>query len=423
MSIRRDASTSVAAVLALLPGFVFPFVAAWSLGPASSDRLLLAVSVAITVTGVIGSAVEANTVSEVGRAIAAGTAPGRIALIRYRTRVLRFAVVLTVLAGSLLLGLYALSAPHPSAFLALATPVLFVPLFGALASVRSGELIAYGRVGPAIWLQSLRMLAPLIVVLVWRSAPLSAVVAGYVAGELIRCLALSALTARMERPDDVTPLGTRGLVWQSASSMTAQGGPVTDRVFLAGAPTGSLSAYEMADKLFFAATQFLNLGFLVRRLAGWSGLAVRPAAEGRALLTRDLRALGLVCAVAVPLLAGGALVCARLLPIPQVWGQGFTWAAIVSVSLPLLLTGVAGGRLLIIARKQHLLIRLSASAVTANALLDWLFFVWWGPIGIPIATVGVRAVSAVLYVVVLRSVLPGFLGSELAVKKEAMSSR
>ena len=78
-------------------------------------------------------------------------------------------------------------------------------------------------------------------------------------------------------------LPTRGLPWQSASALTAQGGPVTDRMFLTAAPAGSLSAYEMADKLFFAATQFLNLGFLVRRLSGWSRLPFvepsgRPAA-------------------------------------------------------------------------------------------------------------------------------------------------
>lgn len=412
----RDGATSVAAVFALLPGFAFPFVASWSIGPTASDRLLLAVSVAITLIGVVGSAIEANTVSEVGRASAAGAAPGRAALRPYERRVLRFAGLVTLLVGGGLIALYSVGVGERRSFVLLAALVLVVPLLGALASVRSGELIAHGVVTPTILLQSSRMLVPLVVVLAWRGAPLAAVAAGYVLGEAVRLTALSAAVRRRRRHEDVTgqpDLPTRGLIWQAASSLTAQGGPVTDRVFLAGAPTGSLSSYEMADKLFFAATQFLNLGFLVRRLAGWSRLPFVPVAEGRALLRRDLRALALVSGAVALLVLGGALTATTLTFLPATWRQAFGWAAILSLSVPMVVAGLCGGRLLIIARRQQLLIRLSAVSVTANALLDWLFFELLGAVGIPLATVAVRTVSALLYLVVVRRALAGFVGSEL----------
>jgi Na+-driven multidrug efflux pump len=89
------------------------------------------------------------------------------------------------------------------------------------------------------------------------------------------------------------------------------------------------------------------------------------------------------------------------------------WAAILAPSLPMLVIGMCGGRLLIIARRQYLLIRLSATSVAANALLDWVFFGILGPVGIPVATVLVRTLSAVLYLIVVRRAIRGFIGSEL----------
>ena len=189
---------------------------------------------------------------------------------------------------------------------------------------------------------------------------------------------------------------------------------MTDRVFLAGAPAGSLTAYEMADKLFFAATQFLNLGFLVRRMSGWSRLPSVPVAEGRLRLRRDLTVLVGVAGVTALLVLGGALVASRLTFLPSAWHQGLVWAAILSVSLPMIMVSMCGGRLLIIGRRQHLLIRLSAISVAANAVLDWIFFGIFGPVGIPVATVLVRTLSAVLYLIVVRRAIQGIIGSELA---------
>jgi len=410
---RSDLLTSAVAALVLFPGFAFSFVLTWLVGTARSDELLLAASVSLTLTNIVGNAIEANSVAEMGRLIGRGTPPGRAVLRSYTRRILLFALASCVAVGGPLTVVYALRRPDPVSFAGLAAVMLLMALVGGVASAFSGLNIAHGKVTLPISLQSLRTIVPIVLVLAWPTAPLVVYAAGFVLGELVRLTILYRSARRLPTSTETAELPTRGLVWQSASALTAQSGPVTDRIFLARSPVGSLSAYEMADKLFFAAAQVVNLGLVVRRLSRWARLPSYEPAAGRAMIRKDFTILFAVN-VGVGLLGSGFCLLASTFEfLPHPWIQGLQWGAILFLSMPFSLCISCGGRMLIIARRQRLLMWFAATFAVLNALADWLFFVLVGPIGIPIATALVRLVSAVLYLIVVTRLLPSLIGSDL----------
>lgn len=410
---RSDLLTTGVAGLVLFPGFAFSFVLSWLVGTARSDELLLAASVSLTLTNIVGNAIEANSVAEMGRLIGRGTPPGRAVLRSYARRILLFALASCVAVGVPLTIVYAVRRTDPLEFAGLAGVMLLMALVGGVSSAFSGLLIAHGKVTLPISLQSLRTVVPIVLVLAWPTAPLHVYAAGFVAGELARLAVLYRASRRLPTSEEAAELPTRGLVWQSVSALTAQSGPVTDRIFLARSPIGSLSAYEMADKLFFAAAQVVNLGLVVRRLSRWARLPSSEPAPGRAMLRKDFGMLLAVNAVVAVVGSGVCLLASTFDLLPAPWLQGLQWGAILFLSMPMSLCISCGGRLLIIARRQRLLVWFAGTFAVLNALADWLFFVLLGPIGIPVATVLVRLVSAVLYLIVVTRLLPAIIGSDL----------
>jgi Na+-driven multidrug efflux pump len=99
--------------------------------------------------------------------------------------------------------------------------------------------------------------------------------------------------------------------------------------------------------------------------------------------------------------------------LPQDWTQGFWWAAVVMVSVPAHAFNVVGTRLLVVARKQHYMVGIAVTTAVLNAVLDTGLYFWLGPIGIVVATVGVRWAMAGVYLVLLRRVVPQTIGQEL----------
>jgi Na+-driven multidrug efflux pump len=115
------------------------------------------------------------------------------------------------------------------------------------------------------------------------------------------------------------------------------------------------------------------------------------------------------------LTAGGALVClAGLVPglLPASWGQGFLWGAIVMLSLPAHVFNVVGTRLLVVARRQRWMLAIAIATAVLNAVLDVVFFVLLGPVGIVVATVLLRWTMAGVYLVLLRTAVPQTIGRE-----------
>ena len=109
------------------------------------------------------------------------------------------------------------------------------------------------------------------------------------------------------------------------SSGVTQLGPAVDRLYLSSAGAGSISSYEMSDRLMYAASQLYTMTFIYRRVAIWAQLPTMDAERARRLLRGDARSLG---GLALLLTAGGAGACLAALVsglLPADWHTGFWW--------------------------------------------------------------------------------------------------
>lgn len=404
-----DAHTIVATFVALIPGFVFPFLLTLRSSPQESDSLLLAMSIMTTLSSVMGSAIELNTVSEFGRLLTSDSQPGPPAMRRYAVRIQRFGFGAVVVVGTLLTGVYSFSVSEWTVgFVVLCATMLIAPIASIYSSLNAGMLVGAGRAVAPIASQAFRPAIPIILLVAVPSASLLVFALGFGFGEIARWVVLSHLrrkTLATREADDSAQLETRGMLWQAMSSSVGQGGPSIERVLLASAPSGSVSAYELANKMLFAVVQFLNYGFLLRRVGRWSRIPGVTRSESRRILRRDLIVLVGV-ATMFALLGILALFLLSLLPLPEIWLRSSYWAMLLLLTAPLSMWISASSRLMIIARKQHYLLWFSLLTVASTLVFGILLFNVLGAFGVVVGTVCARLLSAVGYAVALRYVVP-----------------
>jgi hypothetical protein len=416
LSGRSSLASAAAAIIGSLPGFTLPFVAALVLPAGESDLLLLALSVGITPAIVVSSAVELTTVAEFGRLLGQGREPLPAALRAFHVRIIRFGAVLTALVVPALVVAYASRSPDRPTFLLLACAVAATPVVAAMASTFSGECVARGAPVVPIAVQAMRSLVPAMVLLLWPGAALVVFAVMLPVGEGARALVLAVACRRLRRRHAGEQLGELtpyGLVAQSVASGVTQLGPAVDRVFLSSATEGDISSYEMSDRLMYAASQFFTMTFIFRRVADWAQLPAIAAERARRMLRGDARTLG---GLAIVLTVGSVVVCLAALVsglLPSDWRTGFVWGSLVMLSLPAHLFNVVGTRLLVIGRKQHMMLWIATATAIVNAVLDGLFYFLFGSIGIIVSTVVVRWTMAGVYLYLLRSVVPATIGREV----------
>jgi hypothetical protein len=414
---RASLASATAAIVGSLPGFTLPFVAALVLPAQDSDVLLLALSVGITPSIIVGAAVELTTVAGYGRLLGRDQGPTREALRAFHRRVARFGLLLTVVVVPALVLAYAAGLPDRAEFLTLVCGVAAAPVVAALASVLSGECIARGAPVVPIAVQAMRSLLPAVVLLVWPAGPLLLFAALLPAGEAVRALVLRAACRRLRARQAGPPTGeltAYGLAAQAVSSGVTQLGPAVDRLYLSSAGAGAISSYEMSDRLMYAASQLYTMTFIYRRIAMWAQLPTMDPERARRLLRGDARSLG---GLALLLTAVGAGACLAALTsglLPADWHTGFWWGSLVMLSLPAHLFNVVGTRLLVIGRKQHLMLWIAGATAILNAVLDAVLYLLLGPVGIVVSTVAVRWIMAGVYLYLLRTVVPATVGRELA---------
>ena len=128
------------------------------------------------------------------------TEPSRAAVRAYRWRVVRFALVLTLLVTPVLAISYGSRSPERGEFLALVAVVALSPVLSAVASMLSGECVARGAPVVPVAVQAMRSFVPAVLLLAWPSAPLWLVAAALPAGELIRGAILLASCRRLRSP-------------------------------------------------------------------------------------------------------------------------------------------------------------------------------------------------------------------------------
>jgi Na+-driven multidrug efflux pump len=413
----KDFSSATAAILGALPGFTLPFVAAVSVSPRESDALLLAVSIAVTVSVIAGTPIELTTIAEYGRILGRDRNPAADALRSFRRRVLLFGGLLTAVVVPLMGLAYSIGTDR-SNFLLLVCAVSVTPLLAAVSSLLSGECIARGCSVVPIAVQSMRSLFPALFLVAWPGTSLILIAAMLPAGEAARAVILSAtlrrLRAQQAEAEATGDLAAHGLVALTLASGVGQLNAVVDRLFLASAGTGYISSYEISERLLFAAAQFITVAFVFRRSAAWARLPAMRLEEAKRLLRRDGRTLAVVTALLTVVGTTGCLAALVSGFVPSSWSLGVLWAAIVILSLPAYVFGVVGVRMLVMARKQRITLVINISGLALNAVLDAVFFVLTGPGGVIVVTVVLRWIKAGIYLAVLRRTLPRVIGEDLA---------
>jgi O-antigen/teichoic acid export membrane protein len=414
---RKDLSSAIAAIIGSLPGFTLPFAAAFVLSPHESDVLLLAVSIAVAVTVVVSSAVELTTIAEYGRLLGKNRNPAADAFRSFRRRVLMFSGLVTIVVVPTLALAYSMGIDDRRDLVALVCAVAATPVVAAMSSLLSGECVARGNSIVPIAVQAMRSLLPVVLLLAWTDAPLVVVAVMLPVGEAVRT-AMLGMTVRRLRTQQADTAATgeltpHGLVAHALSSGTAQLGPTVDRLFLSSAGAGYISSYEMADRLMYAAAQFLSMTFIFRRVAAWSRLPTMGSEESKALLRRDALTLGAATTAVTTMGLGTCILALVSGLLPADWSLGFGWGAIVMLSVPAYVFAVVSTRLLVVARKQHYMLAITIVAAALNAVLDAAFFAIFGPVGIIVVTVVLRWALAILYLAVLRRVVPRTIGEAL----------
>ena len=242
---KKDLSSATAAILGSLPGFTLPFVAALVLAPGDSDLLLLALSVGITQCRSSSSAaVELTTIAEYGRVLGRDQNPARDSLRVFRRRVLRFALLLTVLVVPALGRGLRGAAPRTAASSSCSSAAVAADSRSSprWAAVLSGECIARGGPVVPIAVQSMRSLLPAVLLLAWPDAPLvldrgDAAGRGGGPGGASWLWPLDGC-ARGRPARRAGELVADGLVAQALSSGVTQLGPAVDRLYLSSPGAG-----------------------------------------------------------------------------------------------------------------------------------------------------------------------------------------
>ena len=195
---KKDLASATAAILGSLPGFTLPFVAALVLAPGDSDLLLLALSVGITQAIIVSAAVELTTIAEYGRVLGRRQNPAGDSLRVFRRRVLRFALLLTVIVMPALGAAYAVGSADGGEFIVLVSArSRSLPIAAARRACSPGS--ASRAAGPWCRSRSSRCARcyPPCSSLAWPDAPLVLIAAMLPAGEAVRACVLAVAVRRL----------------------------------------------------------------------------------------------------------------------------------------------------------------------------------------------------------------------------------
>lgn len=391
--VHKHLRTAFAVGVGLSPGILLPFVVALQLGKSESDTVLLALSFALTLTNIVVASTEASSVATVGQELRLQRSLGVARMRRFVTTNLIRSVPATILGMGFLVAIFAVRVPDP-AELALAGGILLLgPIIGSISAVFSGGLIAQTMTFVPIATQGLRSVLPLLALLVWPAGvSLVLLCILFVAGECIRFACLWGSWSRNRRShlvetETAEKLETRGLWWQFSSTSLTQTNPLVDKFFLAGEAQGSITAYELADKVSFAVYQVAYNFGLLQRLGGWStGTGLESVQRFR----RDLVKLMLGTLALAAVGAVGLTAVLLLGWLPEAWILGAQWSMIALFAMPFAIGVTCCIRFIVISGAQRWLLPVTGSGVLVNAAFNLALLSWFGPIGIVLASIPTR---------------------------------
>lgn len=407
----RTLRTALAMACGLAPGVLLPFAIALTMTVGNSDITVLVCSLSVVLMNVIVASVESASIAVLGatgakrpanqtasavaqplaeRAPSARHALSRRGLLRFTLRNVLLAAPAVLIASAILVSVFWGSVTEQTEFAIGVSVLALVSIIGSASAVFAGGLIAEGRTFVPIFSQGFRSLFPIAGLLLSSEATLLLVALLAVCGELCRMLALAALSFRSE-PGllrlDTEPPRPAGLYWQFASTSFTQANPVIDKYVLGAADPGSLTAYELADKVSFATFQAAYNFGLLQRIGSW---AQGQGLERRRRFRSDVLRL-MLATLALALITASILALLLVVEVlPRQWQLGAQWAILACFAMPLAIGVTASMRYLVMLRLARWLLPISVFGVLVNAVLDLVFFLAIGPIGVVLASIPAR---------------------------------
>jgi O-antigen/teichoic acid export membrane protein len=368
------------------PGFLVPFVAHKALYLEVADRFLLVLSAAVTTSAVISQTLESIWSASAVRDGNAGALSRRVVGDGMVQASLYGALITLALLPAIIFtyahGNFELSDLAPLALLMMPYPIL-----AAASSVLGGLAIALGGLRANLLSQSLRSLGILCFLgfgvqgQVWLAAIALSV------GEAARLFVLTAIVGRKLSPHSAetsTPLPHwRELMSVGTALLIVAVVPVIDRAFLVSFQSGTITDFEMADRIFFAANQVLVTTLVLARVSAWRLNSLSGLPFVRAEIVRVIR-------ISAGLTAAGIVVLLMLLSFvgesPITSTRAIAWAAVLCLGLPFAVALVMVSRLATVERFSGLLPMLSVCSVTMNLIGNWIGSHALGPVGVVLAT-------------------------------------
>lgn len=401
--LRSRGSVLLAMLLAYIPGFALPFAVAAVAAGYRSDALLLATSTAVTVSSAVSLPYEAAWASTAADARARSGSLSLNAMRHGLWQSLLISVLVTAVLMPAFSVTYFLSDQIDRGELLVSLVcTLLLPIAAGVGGLSSGILNAYGRVPTNLVLQGIRgMLALASVAFVVAGAPIWIIAIAFSVGESLRAVLATVLARRCLDPSRAVQAEapTIRAVLQHVGGLSVLGlWPIIARAFFAAAPAGTVTRFEMADRIFFAATQVCNNLLVFPRVAVVAE-RMRRLTLGEVTAAELRVVLGASAALAV-LLSGLMLVLYPYLPASL--QDAVPWAIALLASLPAGIGGTVASRLAVASKNAWIISVTSLIGVVVNLGGNVAGSLLLGPFGVVLSTVLCRWMLLLITAAMLR---------------------
>jgi peptidoglycan biosynthesis protein MviN/MurJ (putative lipid II flippase) len=408
-------ATVAATILGSAAGALLPFAITYVFEPGQTDPYFLTTGSLLAVASMITVVLRGTIVPFAMSWRASGAATTWRTANKISWRMASAGTVLAIIAvGCLVLLVIPHSRlTHEASSVVLQCALCLVPLPALMAycSVLCGLLYSAERFFFATWSETFRsLLAGIVVLLPVAGKPIWAVSAALTVGEGVRALLLRVAARKslglrsggLEHcsPQPLTRYWRVALIQVLSLSIVGLS-PIIDKAFASGQPAGSVTALELAEKLFYTPMMLLASGVGLVVGTRWARMA---EAEQWADLVHDHRRWQLRLALGSTAVAVACIVCVyaaepllyRALSIPHTIDFAWVFAA-YAVGLPFAMAGNLGGRLFVSCKSTGLLPLFAIALLVINIIGDAIGVSLLGLTGIAFASSAYRLVDAVLY--------------------------
>jgi peptidoglycan biosynthesis protein MviN/MurJ (putative lipid II flippase) len=408
-------ATVGATILGSAAGALLPFAITYVYEPRQTDPYFLIAGSALIVTSVITIVLKGTVVPFAisWRSISAETAwrtANRISAYMAAAAT-GLALAAMVVLVFVVIPMGNLGEEEAATALACALGLVPLPAFMAWCSVLCGLLYSAERYVFATWSETFRALAAFLVLALPASAkPIWLVAVALTVGEgaralLLRVAARSTLGVPAGRLGHISPqpLGRYWRVSMAQVLSLSIGGlsPLIDKAFASAQPAGSVTALELAEKLFYTPMMLLASGVGIVVGTRWSAMAESGRWDE---LVVDHRRWQVRLAVGSTVVAIVSIVVVHVLTpllyqvlnLPPSIGFAALFTA-YAIGLPFAMAGNLGGRLFVACKNTRLLPLFAIVLLTVNTVGDAIGAALFGLMGIAFASSTYRLVDAVLY--------------------------